>query len=312
MEHKGTVTLDAEKITLRRFEKSDSIAIYNNLYSDSEAMRFLPWDTHTDVSETMKHITNHLENYSNPAFYAWVIVRKEEDEPIGFIDTVIDVTINAAKVDYGIGEKWWRKGYASDALSSVMRYLFEDVGVNRVFATHDPRNPNSGKVMEKCGMKYEGTLRQARYRKGEFSDRKMYSMLAEDFAKYGRLVETGASYVHAPFEPDIAGKPCSNDNGATLSIDDVRTLTEQGNPNALNDLGIAYMTGQGVERDAIKAVGYFTKAIEQQHTAACANLAICYADGIGADKDMQIAVRLFAIAFRQARPGEINIESYFG
>lgn len=181
MNHCGTVNLETSKLILRRFEISDSAAMFRNLFSDAEAMRFLPWETHQDVSETKAHILGYTLGYNSPDYYAWAIVLRESDEPIGFIDTAVDTAINAVRVDYGIGKPWWRKGYTSSALSAVIRFLFEEAAANRVYATHDPRNPNSGKVMKKCGMLYEGTLRQTRRRKGEYSDRAMYAILAEDY-----------------------------------------------------------------------------------------------------------------------------------
>jgi len=181
MKHQGTVRLETEKLFLRHFKESDAEPMFRNLYSDAGAMRFLPWETHTNIAETEAHLAGYIAGYANPDYYAWAIVPKDLDDPIGFIDTAIDKTINAIKVDYGIGKQWWHKGFTSSALSALIRFLFERVGANRVYATHDPRNPNSGKVMEKCGMIYEGTLRQTRYRKGEYSDRAMYSILAKDY-----------------------------------------------------------------------------------------------------------------------------------
>jgi RimJ/RimL family protein N-acetyltransferase len=102
-------------------------------------------------------------------------------EPIGFISAETDDALSSVKIDYGIGRAWWRRGYTSEALAVVIRFFFEQVGANRVYATHDPRNPNSGAVMRKCGMMYEGTLRQTRRRKGEYSDRVQYTILAEDY-----------------------------------------------------------------------------------------------------------------------------------
>ena len=185
MKHNGTTTLAAEKVILRRFEISDAAAMYHNFYSDPDAMRFLPWNVHAEISETARHLAGYIVGYSNADFYAWTITRKDDSEPIGFLDTAVDETINAIKIDYGIGKAWWHKGYTSDALAVAIRFFVKDVGANRIYATHDPRNPNSGLVMKKCGMKYEGTLRQTRCRKGEYSDRMMYSMLAEDFKKQG-------------------------------------------------------------------------------------------------------------------------------
>ena len=182
MNHKGTVRLETGLLTLRRFMLEDSEAMFRNLYSDAEAMRYLPWVIHTGIPETEAHLAGYIAGYESKDFYAWAIVPKDANGPIGFIDTAVDETINAIKVDYGIGKPWWNKGYTSNALSGIIRFSFAEVGANRVYATHDPRNPNSGKVMAKCGMKYEGTLRQARYRKGEYSDRAMYAILANDYS----------------------------------------------------------------------------------------------------------------------------------
>lgn len=49
----------------------------------------------------------------------------------------------------------------SEAFREIIRFLFEDVCLNRIEAYHDPRNPHSGDVMKKCGLLYEGTARQS-------------------------------------------------------------------------------------------------------------------------------------------------------
>ena len=83
---------------------------------------------------------------------------------------------------YCIGEKWWNQGITSEALKEVIRFFFEEVKANRICACHDINNPNSGKVMIKCNMKYEGTLRQAvRRGTGELSDLSYYSILKEEY-----------------------------------------------------------------------------------------------------------------------------------
>lgn len=80
-----------------------------------------------------------------------------------------------------IGRAWWRKGYTSEALIRLVRFFFEDVGVNRVEAYHDPRNPNSGKVMQKAGMLYEGTSRESYLNNLGFCDAANYALLARDY-----------------------------------------------------------------------------------------------------------------------------------
>ena len=71
----------------------------------------------------------------------------------------------------------------TEAFLKVIDFLFE-VGYNRIAACHDTNNPASGKVMQKCNLKYEGILRQAgRTALGEFSDLAYYSILKQDYQK---------------------------------------------------------------------------------------------------------------------------------
>ena len=60
---------------------------------------------------------------------------------------------------------------------AVMDFLFDEVDVNRIESRHDPRNPHSGGVMKKCGMKYEGTLRSADWNNQGICDASYYSLL---------------------------------------------------------------------------------------------------------------------------------------
>ena len=67
-----------------------------------------------------------------------------------------------------------------EALMAVADYLFDVVGIKRLMATHDVNNPKSGRVMQKAGMKYEGTLRQAGYNMQGISDASVYSIIRSD------------------------------------------------------------------------------------------------------------------------------------
>ena len=138
MNHKGTTTLTGRISTLRRFDMSDDKAMFRNLYSDPEAMRFLPWDVHKSLGDTREHLAHYYNGYYILFNYSWAIVPNGSSEPIGFIDTELDEDIDAFKVDYGIGRAWWNSGYASDALFVVIRYLFEEVGANRDMGVKSP------------------------------------------------------------------------------------------------------------------------------------------------------------------------------
>lgn len=98
----------------------------------------------------------------NDHYYQWMIVLKSSGEPIGCISGMSpDDDLASVEMGYCIGRSWWHKGIMTEALQTVIHYLFTECGFRRIAARHDPENPYSGEVMKKCGMRFEGVLRQA-------------------------------------------------------------------------------------------------------------------------------------------------------
>lgn len=182
MEHKGTKTIETERLLLRVFHLDDIEAAFKNWTSDSRVTEFLRWPTHTDISMTERIIKEWIQESDNPDFYQWAIVLKEINEPIGSISVVgKNESLNILHIGYCIGSKWWNRGITSEALSAILPYLFEEVGVNRIESQHDPNNPYSGSVMKKCGLTYEGTLRQADFNNKGIVDACVYSILKSEW-----------------------------------------------------------------------------------------------------------------------------------
>lgn len=182
LNHKGTVTLETERLILRRFTAADAEHAFKNWTSSENVTKFLRWEAHHDISVTREYIDMLLKEYEKPQAYEWIIVLKELGEPIGSMGAVaLNERAQSVEIGYCIGEEFWRRGYTSEALLAVIRFFFEEVGTNRVYSEHDPRNPNSGKVMTKCGMKYEGTLRQADFNNSGICDTCVYGILAEEY-----------------------------------------------------------------------------------------------------------------------------------
>jgi ribosomal-protein-alanine N-acetyltransferase len=183
MTHKGTLPLETERLILRRFREDDAEAMFKNWASDPEVPKFMTWELHSDVIETQKVLSDWINSYDNPEYYHWAIELKDISEIIGSIGCdKVNNEIESVHMGYCIGSKFWHKGYMTEALTAVIRFLFEEVGVNRIQACHDPRNPNSGAVMKKCGLQYEGTHRQSgKNNMPGFCDEMWYAILAEDY-----------------------------------------------------------------------------------------------------------------------------------
>jgi RimJ/RimL family protein N-acetyltransferase len=182
MKHLGTVKLETKRLVLRRFEYADSEAAFRNWTSDPMVTEFLRWKNHSALSETQSLARFWEEKYRDMRWYHWAIVPKETGEPVGTISAanVCDDT-DTIEVGYCIGRAFQNKGYTTEALHAVMGFFFDTVGACRIEAKHDPRNPASGRVMEKCGMTYEGTLRRSERTNKGVVDVRVYSILREEY-----------------------------------------------------------------------------------------------------------------------------------
>ena len=184
MEHLGTKKIETERLILRRFTIDDAENMYHNWANDIEVTKYLTWEYHKSITWSKNILESWIKNYSKNDFYLWAIILKEINEPIGSISSVHQADdIKMVHIGYCIGKKWWNKGITSEALNVLKKYFFEEVGVNRIESRHDSNNPNSGKVMIKCGMKYEGLRRQADYNNQGICDSVDYGILAEDYFK---------------------------------------------------------------------------------------------------------------------------------
>lgn len=181
MEHKGTKRIETERLILRRFTPEDAEAAFRNWTSDEKVTKYLTWQTHRDLAASRWIVSEWAKSYENDDFYQWAIELKALGEPIGSISVVgKDERVNAVEIGYCIGSRWWDQGITSEALAAIIPFFFDEVGVNRIAARHDPENPNSGRVMRKCGLRYEGTLRQAAVNNRGVVDVCVYGLLRED------------------------------------------------------------------------------------------------------------------------------------
>ncbi|MCM1333639.1 MAG: GNAT family N-acetyltransferase [Bacteroides sp.] len=178
----GTRIIETDRLILRRFEVSDAALMYRNWASDPEGTKFLTWKPHKDEEETRALLSEWVADYERSDCYNWIIVLKgERAEPVGSISVVrIEETTRCMTIGYCIGKAWWRREITSEALDAVIDHLFKNTDVLRIESYHDSDNPNSGGVMKKCGMKYEGTLRGHDLNNRGIVDACYYSILRDE------------------------------------------------------------------------------------------------------------------------------------
>ena len=180
--HKGTRTIETERLILRRARAEDAQAMFENWASDPDVTKFLTWPTYTSPDTAHSILQLWTGNYENPDFYQWMIDLKELGQPIGSISVVEqNDRVEKAEIGYCIGRPWWNRGITTEALTAVIGFLFTEVGMNRVEARHDPNNPGSGAVMRKCGMTYEGTSRSSDRNNQGICDAAHYAVLKAEW-----------------------------------------------------------------------------------------------------------------------------------
>ncbi len=188
--HKGTQKLETQRLILRRAMLEDAQAMYENWASDPEVTKFLTWPAYSSLDVAKKRMEIWAEAYGSDDHYQWMIVLKDLNQPIGSISVVsLDDQVGKAEIGYCIGKSWWHQGIVSEALQAVIGFLFDEVGMNRIEAKHDPNNPHSGGVMRKCGMKYEGTTRQSSRNNQGLCDTACYSILREEHNRRQHFME---------------------------------------------------------------------------------------------------------------------------
>lgn len=182
MNHKGTVALETKRLILRRYSLNDTDDMFNNWGTNENVTKFLNWTPYKSKEDLKDFISSCIEDYKNPSAYNWIIEFKENNQAIGSISVVsVNEDIEETEVGYCLGEDYWHKGIMTEAFSRVIEFLFTEVNVNRISASHDVNNPNSGKVMKKCGLLYEGTRKQGARNNTGLCDDAIYGLVKSDY-----------------------------------------------------------------------------------------------------------------------------------
>jgi len=159
-------------------------------YSEADIPELLPLVGERAVAATTFRIAHPYTEQDARSFLElakqsdklWLaITLRSEGQQIGGIGLRIEQQHQHAELGYWLGLPYWGQGYATEASREMIRYGFEQLGLNRIFATHFKHNPASGRVLKKIGMQYEGCQREHLLKWGEFVDSEMYSILRREW-----------------------------------------------------------------------------------------------------------------------------------
>lgn len=179
--HKGTQPLRTKRLLLRPYRIEDAGSMYAGWTSNEEVVKFLTWNAHSSIEDTLEVLNVWLPRYEDDDYYNWAI--DLAGNAVGNIAVVEQGgTSEYGQIGYCLSRALWGKGYMTEAMRAVFGFLFGEVGFRRIYLRADAHNIGSWRVMEKLGMRHEGTLRQHTLRRdGSFADVKIYGLLREEW-----------------------------------------------------------------------------------------------------------------------------------
>jgi len=175
-------TIETERLRLRPFTLDDAHELQRLIGDRDIASPTLTIPHPYEDGMAEEWIGTHQEAFDKGERVEFAIVHGEHGFLIGGIGLGINKEYESAEIGYWIAKPYWNHGYCTEAAQAVLKYGFEVLVLNRIYTTHMTRNPASGRVLQKIGMKHEGTLRQHVEKWGKFEDMEAYGILRSEYA----------------------------------------------------------------------------------------------------------------------------------
>jgi len=174
--------IETERLSLREFRLGDEPDIHDYA-SDPEVVRFMQWGPNTrDATRLVLRNWLKEQEVGIESTVTLAIELKSEHRLIGAIRlSVKDERNRTADFGYTLNRRYWNRGYGTEASRALLDTCFRKLGIHRMFATCDTRNIASYRVMEKLGMRREGTFEKDVIQKGEWRDSYLYAILADEW-----------------------------------------------------------------------------------------------------------------------------------
>ena len=170
--------LYTDRLHLRKMKLSDSSSLFK-IWSDPDVTKFMNVSCMTNEKQAKDMITLLNDLAQDNKAIRFSIIKTESNEIIGSCGfNSLDFENAKAEIGYDMAKSFWGRGYASEAIYSLLDYAFTSLQMNRIEAKVEPENVNSIKLLQKLNFTFEGTLRQ--YESVDDNDLNIYSKLKSD------------------------------------------------------------------------------------------------------------------------------------
>ncbi|MEM0966239.1 MAG: GNAT family N-acetyltransferase [Verrucomicrobiota bacterium] len=169
-------TIQTTRLTLRgfRIEEASRVQKLAGNPAVAKTTQHIPHPYLDGMAE--RWISTHLKQFYHQEGITFAIEERESGELIGAIGLEFNASQKRGTLGYWIGTQFWGKGFCTEAAKAVIEYGFTEMNCHKIEANHMKENRASGRVMEKCGMKHEGSLADHTLKSGRFHTTEFYGI----------------------------------------------------------------------------------------------------------------------------------------
>ncbi|MFH1213341.1 MAG: GNAT family protein [Candidatus Neomarinimicrobiota bacterium] len=176
------IELSTPRLIIRPICKADAESVFG-YRSDSVTNKYQGW-----IPQTIDDVVNFIEKRVSPTFniqgtwFQLVIIKKEDHVLIGDIGLhFFDPENQQVEIGFSIDKNHQKQGYATEAVSEIIRFLFQDLDKHRIMASIDPGNINSIKLVGKLGLRQEAHFKESIFQNGAWLDDLVYAILRKEW-----------------------------------------------------------------------------------------------------------------------------------
>jgi RimJ/RimL family protein N-acetyltransferase len=175
-------TLNTKRLTLRPFVLEDAWDVERLAGMREIADTTLNIPHPYPVGAASRWIETHAPAWAAGTGVAFAVVDKSTNKLSGVVSLMlINRQHGRAELGYWIAVDHWNKGFATEASEAILDFGFNNLGLHRIESRHFVRNPASGKVMQKLGMRQEGTERESAMKWDRYESLVRYSILESEW-----------------------------------------------------------------------------------------------------------------------------------
>lgn len=169
--------LETERLILREITEADTAGIFA-CFSNEEVTKYYGQEPLKNKEEAKGFVAFFAQSYRDKRGIRWGIELKSTGEFIGSIGfNALSLKHKRAEIGYELHQDYWRKGYATEAITKVLEYGLNDLGLTRIGAVVFVENIASNQLLLSLGFEKEGVLKQYMYQNGIAHDTCVYGFL---------------------------------------------------------------------------------------------------------------------------------------